>query len=254
MSKVGLSEQQRMILDADRVTTMRVYVAAAAKRAVVVEEDDVLAKADIEANPEEVSNAHFTELKTWFDKTFFHMQDISKASNIMTSRYVCTLKFMKDEKGEMERAIILRLVLRGSMDLEAFDVEAFSGTARRSSQRMLASTAACKKQWTIASLDISMAFLNGLTYQDLAEATGKNAWCALLCCLDRPRCVGLPRIRTLRRVKALLVVLDTRHWHQRHTARFRAKAQKGHPRFWFPTRVLRRGVRDEQQPAHGQTC
>eukprot|EP00959_Pyramimonas_sp_CCMP1952_P211159 4419195-Pyramimonas_sp.AAC.1 len=35
VSKVVLSEQQRMILDARRVTTMRVYVTAAAKRAVV---------------------------------------------------------------------------------------------------------------------------------------------------------------------------------------------------------------------------
>eukprot|EP00959_Pyramimonas_sp_CCMP1952_P417528 8747692-Pyramimonas_sp.AAC.1 len=35
MWKVVLSEQQHMILDADRVTTMRVYVTAAAKRAVL---------------------------------------------------------------------------------------------------------------------------------------------------------------------------------------------------------------------------
>eukprot|EP00959_Pyramimonas_sp_CCMP1952_P222380 4649053-Pyramimonas_sp.AAC.1 len=44
------------------------------------------------------------------------------------------------------------------MDLEAFDVKTFPGTARRSSQRLLASTAACKKQWIIASLDINMVF------------------------------------------------------------------------------------------------
>eukprot|EP00959_Pyramimonas_sp_CCMP1952_P372232 7794789-Pyramimonas_sp.AAC.1 len=43
MSKVVLSEQQRVSLDADRVTTMRVYVAAAAKRTVVVKEGDLLA-------------------------------------------------------------------------------------------------------------------------------------------------------------------------------------------------------------------
>eukprot|EP00959_Pyramimonas_sp_CCMP1952_P468212 9492842-Pyramimonas_sp.AAC.1 len=81
------------------------------------------------------------------------MQEIAKASNIRTSRYVCTWKFVKNEKGEMERAIRLRLVLRGFMDLEDFDVEAFPGAARRSSQRLLASTAACKKQWNIPSLD-----------------------------------------------------------------------------------------------------
>eukprot|EP00959_Pyramimonas_sp_CCMP1952_P023494 493668-Pyramimonas_sp.AAC.1 len=60
------------------------------------------------------------------------------------------------------------------MGLEAFDVETFPGTARRSSRRLLAGTAACKKQWVIASLDISMAFLKGLAYQELAEATGEK--------------------------------------------------------------------------------
>eukprot|EP00959_Pyramimonas_sp_CCMP1952_P241854 5055250-Pyramimonas_sp.AAC.1 len=51
------------------------------------------------------------------------MQGISTSSNIMISRYVHTWKFVKNEKGEMERTIRLRLVLRGFMDLEAFDVE-----------------------------------------------------------------------------------------------------------------------------------
>eukprot|EP00959_Pyramimonas_sp_CCMP1952_P096882 2025102-Pyramimonas_sp.AAC.1 len=50
----------------------------------------------------------------------------------------------------------------------------FSGTARRPSQRLLASTAACNKQWNVASFDVNMAFLKGLTYQELAEATGQK--------------------------------------------------------------------------------
>eukprot|EP00959_Pyramimonas_sp_CCMP1952_P288622 6035627-Pyramimonas_sp.AAC.1 len=73
------------------------------------------------------------------------MQEIAKASNIRTSRCVYTWKFVKNEKGEMGRTIRLRLVLRDFMDLQAFDVETCSGAARRSSQRLLASTAACKK-------------------------------------------------------------------------------------------------------------
>ena len=66
-----------MLLDVDRVTTMRVYVSATAKRAVVVKEDDLLTKADIQANPVKVSKALYTELKTWFDNKCFNMQDIS---------------------------------------------------------------------------------------------------------------------------------------------------------------------------------
>eukprot|EP00959_Pyramimonas_sp_CCMP1952_P255566 5338028-Pyramimonas_sp.AAC.1 len=108
MSKVVLSEQQRMILDADRVTTMRVYVTVAAKRVVVVKEDDLLTKAAIQANPDKVSKALYTELKAWFDSTCFKMHEIAKASNIMTGRYVHKWKFVKNEKGEMEHTIRLR--------------------------------------------------------------------------------------------------------------------------------------------------
>eukprot|EP00959_Pyramimonas_sp_CCMP1952_P234961 4909494-Pyramimonas_sp.AAC.1 len=62
------------------------------------------------------------------------MQEIAKASNIMTSRYVYRWKFLKNEKSEIERTIRLRSVLRGFMGLGAVGVETFSGTARRSSQ------------------------------------------------------------------------------------------------------------------------
>eukprot|EP00959_Pyramimonas_sp_CCMP1952_P389644 8165154-Pyramimonas_sp.AAC.1 len=118
----------------------------------------------------------------------------AKASQLRTSRYMHKLKFVKNEKGEMESTIRLRLVLRGFMDLEAFDVETFSGTTRRSSQRVPASTAARRMQWIIVSLDISMAFLKGLAYQELAEATGGK---------ERVACFTLPPgsatvLRTLR--------------------------------------------------------
>ena len=69
------------------------------------------------------------------------------------------------------------------MDQEAFSVETFSGTARRQSQRVLASVAACNKHWSIASLDVGKAFLKGLTYRELADATGEQ---------ERTVCFTLP--------------------------------------------------------------
>eukprot|EP00959_Pyramimonas_sp_CCMP1952_P163572 3419771-Pyramimonas_sp.AAC.1 len=60
------------------------------------------------------------------------------------------------------------------MDTEAFDVETFSGTARRQSQGLLASEAACHPEWILASLDIDKAFLKGLTHEELAHATGEE--------------------------------------------------------------------------------
>eukprot|EP00959_Pyramimonas_sp_CCMP1952_P108069 2259435-Pyramimonas_sp.AAC.1 len=67
MSKVVLSELSRKILVFDRVTTARVYVTAAAKRVVVVKEDDFFAKAGARANPVKSSKALYIEFKTWSD-------------------------------------------------------------------------------------------------------------------------------------------------------------------------------------------
>eukprot|EP00959_Pyramimonas_sp_CCMP1952_P298239 6238080-Pyramimonas_sp.AAC.1 len=95
MSKVMLDQTQLAQLETDVVATMRAYVSSAAKRAVVVKEDDLLAKADIAAHPKEVSEALHTELKIWLDNRCFEMYDLSKTSDIMTSRYVYKWKFVK---------------------------------------------------------------------------------------------------------------------------------------------------------------
>eukprot|EP00974_Lingulodinium_polyedra_P032236 3104717-Lingulodinium_polyedra.AAC.1 len=60
------------------------------------------------------------------------------------------------------------------MDWGAFSVDTFSGTAKRTSQIILASEAACHKDWILASLDIDKAFLKGFTYVELAAATGEQ--------------------------------------------------------------------------------
>ena len=59
------------------------------------------------------------------------------------------------------------------MDTEAFSIDTFSGTAKRQSQRLLASEAACNPDYMIASLDVDKAFLKGFTYKELAEITGE---------------------------------------------------------------------------------
>eukprot|EP00959_Pyramimonas_sp_CCMP1952_P365004 7643303-Pyramimonas_sp.AAC.1 len=129
---------------------MRPCVSTAAKRAAVVKEADLLATAEIQANPTNISN---------------------NATNIMTSKYVNKWKCVKNDGGEMERTMRQRLILRGFMDVEALDVETVTGTARRASQRSLASAAARQKQWVMASMDIGAAFLKGLTGGPLAKAT-----------------------------------------------------------------------------------
>ena len=69
------------------------------------------------------------------------------------------------------------------MDVEAFCIAAFSGVARRGSWRFLASEAACDKEWTIAPVRIDEVSLQGLTYKELADATGEKG---------RTACFALP--------------------------------------------------------------
>ena len=62
----------------------------------------------------------------------------------------------------------------GIQDTEAFQVETFAGTAKRTSQRLLASEAATHPDWDLCSIDVNTAFLKGLTYKELAAATGED--------------------------------------------------------------------------------
>ena len=88
----------------------------------------------------------------------------------MTSRYVAKWKYVIED-GVRKKIIRMRLVLRGFMDWEAFSIDTFSGTAKRQSQRMLASEAACHSDWILASMGVDKAFLNGFTY---AETGGSD--------------------------------------------------------------------------------
>ena len=94
----------------------------------------------------------------------------------MTSRYVVKWKWVRTLRIQTRsiKIIRMRLVLRGFMDTEAFSLDTYSGTAKRTSQRILASEAACHPDFILASLDIDTAFLQGFTYKELAEATGES--------------------------------------------------------------------------------
>ena len=88
-----------------------------------------------------------------------------------------TWKWVKDPtvptSTEMTKIIRMRLVLRRFMDSEAYSIETFAGTARRTSQRILASEAACHPDWIIASIDVDKACLKGYTHKELAAKTGE---------------------------------------------------------------------------------
>ena len=133
LAQTVLADDQQ--LGVGEIATMRVYVAAAVKRTVVVKEDDILTRAELLKHATDVAAATLSELKTWLANACFKIRPLKGPQNTMTSRYVPKWKWIK-VNGEWKRIIRMRLCLRGFMDTEAFSLDTFSGTARRTSQRM----------------------------------------------------------------------------------------------------------------------
>ena len=66
----------------------------------------------------------------------------------------------------------MRMTLRGFKDWDALVLETYGGTAKRLSQKLVASEAACPG-WAMAAIDIWKAFLQGISYHEFAEQTGE---------------------------------------------------------------------------------
>jgi hypothetical protein len=62
--------------------------------------------------------------------------------------------------------------LRGFKDQQAAELQSYAGTCQRSSQRLIVSEVVVRG-WDIVTADISKAFLQGITYKELAEITGE---------------------------------------------------------------------------------
>ena len=90
----------------------------------------------------------------------------------MSSRFVLKWKYVKVGEASV-RTIRARMALRGFQDLDKENVETYAGTASRLSQRILASQCATEEGWELGTLDVSKAFLQGMTYEKIAQLTGE---------------------------------------------------------------------------------
>ena len=70
------------------------------------------------------------------------------------------------------RTIRARLTARGFKDSERSDIDRYAGTSTRCSQKLIVSEAV-RNNWPICTADISKAFLQGVTYEQLAKMTGE---------------------------------------------------------------------------------
>ena len=65
-------------------------------------------------------------------------------------------------------------MVRGFKDSGKADVERYAGTSSKCSQKIVVSEAV-RRGWDLCTADISKAFLQGLTYEELSQLTGEPA-------------------------------------------------------------------------------
>ena len=113
------------------------------------------------------------EIKSFIDHKVFDVRlrkrdrDFSKPVFINDIKAIWVMRWkLKDGK----KIVKARLCLQGFRDKQTMD-SVSSSTATRIGQRLIASVAA-NHNWNLLCLDISTAFLQGLTFEDLAKLTG----------------------------------------------------------------------------------
>ena len=151
----------------------------AGKKPVVDRPDQNLDPVAMRQHWPEVAAAMKKELKTWIDLGCIARKPRSNARNIIDCRWVCKWKLdaetqAADSTGEAKKKWVIRarLCLRGFKDIDSASIDSYAGTAQRWSQRLVVSEAVLRK-WDIGTTDISKAFLQGVTYEELAKITGE---------------------------------------------------------------------------------
>ena len=116
-------------------------------------------------NAAECLDAVHQELKTWKDLKCFTRRPRHEAPTIIDTKWVFKWKYIAGM-----RKIRARLTLRGFKESGSDDQNNYAATATKWSQRLIVSECVLRR-WSLASTDISKAFLQGVTYEELARET-----------------------------------------------------------------------------------
>ena len=153
----------------DEILVFQTSAKSATRRVVVQRDDDILTAEQVKEHCDEVQKARLKELHIWNDHKCFSRKLRRDAQNIIDTRWVIKFKWVQKD-GKWIRIIRARLTVRGVKDSGKNDADRYAGTSSRSSQKVVVSEAVCRG-WDIISA-ISKAFLQGVTYEELAELTG----------------------------------------------------------------------------------
>jgi hypothetical protein len=108
------------------------------------------------------------EWASWNDHQSFIPRLRSAAKNVIDARWVHKWKVVDGKK-----IIKSRLCVRGFKDVQGQHVTTSASTASRWGQIMVVS-AAVQHGWEISIADVSTAFLQGMSFEELAKFTGEE--------------------------------------------------------------------------------
>ena len=145
-----------------------VYLNAEAKKEVIDRDTDLLTKDEMTTHNDLVEKATLAEFQTWEKYRCFERIAKSDTKVLIDAKLVIKWKYV-----DGQRTIRVRMALRGFKEPLDDNEVTFSATAQRISQKILASEAACHPEWSFVAVDISKAFLQGLTFQEMHEITGE---------------------------------------------------------------------------------
>ena len=146
--------------------------------AVIRRDCDNLTPQDIADNKQEVEIAMLDELRRWSDLKCFGRMRATEATNVIDGTWVIKFKRVPGtdsaNKPIMKKIVKARLTARGFKDLQAYqeNISTFSGTSTKAAQRLVCGHAA-QHGYELFSMDISAAFLKGMTFEQIAKVTGK---------------------------------------------------------------------------------
>ena len=122
------------------------------------------------------------ELQTWAKLKCFSRKPRKDARNIVDTRWVLKWKWeqpttaagSESQSAEAARVRVIRarLTIRGFKDQDKNEIARYAGTSSKLSQKAIVSEAVCRK-WDLITTDISKAFLQGVTYEELSQLTGE---------------------------------------------------------------------------------
>jgi hypothetical protein len=154
----------------DEIAVLR-FFHNGAKKAIIERDTDLLTVDELRANKELVVQAMYDELVLWHQHGCFSRRERQGSKNIIDTRWVFKWKKVTRD-GRQQRIIRARLTVRGFKDTGAEGMSAYAGTASRWAQRLVVSEAVLRG-WPIVSADVAKAFLQGITYRELAELSGE---------------------------------------------------------------------------------